>query len=177
MRALSLIAVLSLFLAGCGFKDLPKMKATTDQSLKAVVMEYRLRADIVPHLIDLVQDRKDSSLAKLVPSVQVAYSHAIGMDLPIEQLNEMQMNRLASFQIALGSSLTQLMAALGNDPKVNKGAYLSLKEQLDRAESRLAIARQKYREEAQSFNERLTKAPTKWYNRYHYKYQPFSDLQ
>lgn len=153
------------------------MKSEADQALKEVIMEYRLRADIMPHILELVKNRTDGEWPKLVSTAQMAHAHAIAMDLPLEKVDEVQMNRMASFQAALSTSLVEMMTALEKDAKVVKGDYLALKEQVDRAESRIAIARQKYRDVAPAFNERLNKIPDKWFNTFMYKFQPLHTLQ
>lgn len=164
-------------LSGCGYKDLPQFRQQAELALKDLVMQYRLRADIAPHLLDLVKGRTEKPWPTLIGDLQAAYGHAVAMDLPLEQFNEMQMNRMASFQTAFSTSLNQFMAALEKDAKVNKAQLLSLKEQLDRAENQIAVARQKYRVKAPAFNHSLNKIPQKWYNQFVYKYQPLWDLQ
>ena len=179
MRQFSFAMVLSLFLglSGCGYKELPKMKAEADEALKQVVMEYRLRADLVPHMLAAVKGRTDGNWPKIISEMQINHAHAIGVDMPIERLDDVQMNRMASFQAVLSNTLMTMMNALSNDSKVNKGEVLSLKEQLDRAENRLAVAKQKYRDVSPVFNEKLNKVPEKWFNSFLYKFQPLHPLQ
>lgn len=178
MRHILLVLGLASFLTGCGYKELPKMRTEAEAGLKSVMMEYRLRADIVPHLVQLVEGRKDGAWPQQIAELQKARAYAVGMDLPPSQLDEKQINRMASFQYALSSTLVQFINALDQDPKLQKKSeLLSIKEQLGRAETRIAEARQKYMSTAPEFNERLKKVPERWFNAWLYKFEPLLILQ
>ncbi|MGE0763634.1 MAG: LemA family protein [Bdellovibrionales bacterium] len=174
MRVRGFIALLGICfgLLGCGIKELPKMKAEADQALKDVMVQYRLRADIVPQLLKLVEGRKDAVWAKQIPNMVQAHRQAVGIDIPPEQLDEIQINRMISFQTALSTALVDFNAALEADKKINRGEHAAVKEQLSRAESRIAAARSRYQELAPHFNESLNQPPQKWWNQWFHKLKP-----
>lgn len=178
LRTLFLSLSLSLFFSGCGYKELPGMKEKAETSFTEMLLQYRLRADIVPHFLKLVEDRKEPTWVSLVKEVREAYVSAAAMHVPISQYNEKQMNRLQSFQYRLSSELVKLKGAMDKDPQLAKsGEYASLKEQLDRAEQRIATARQAYMADGPAYNSKLVKVPEKWFNRWIYKFQPLPVLE
>lgn len=140
---------------------------------RELLLQYRLRADIVPHLLKLVEGQKESTWVSLVKEVRGACVSAAAMHVAISQYNEKQMNRLQSFQYRLSSELVKLKSAMDHDPQLAKsGEYASLKEQLDRAEQRIATARQAYMADGPAYNSKLAKTPRKWFNQWIYKFQP-----
>jgi len=163
---------------GCGYKELPGLKEKAEGSFREMLVQYRLRADLVPHFLKLVEDRKEPQWQALSKEVRNAYLQAVGMDMPLSQYNEKQINRLQSFQYRLSSELVKMKNAMDNDPKVSKAAeYLSLKTQLETAEARIAGARQKYMADGPTFNAKLTKTPEKWFNNWFYKFEPLPVLE
>jgi LemA protein len=167
---------LGLVLNGCGYKELPGMKEQTQSALKNVMLQYRLRADIVPGIIKLLDQR--SQYQKLLAEIKTAHGNAIGIDIPIQQLDERQMNRLASFQSQLSSQIARAIQILDADKQIAANPeYQSIKNQLAAADGRVAAARQQYLSEAPKFNARLSKKPEKWFNAFLYKFEPFPQLQ
>ncbi len=172
------LAGLMIFLGGCGFRELPGLKQRADDSLKEVMLQYRLRADLVPHFLKLIENRKEPAWVKLRDEVGKAHGNAIGADVALDKLDERQMNRMASFQYQLSTQLVNLKRAFDADPKLKaNGEYASLKGQLERAEVRIASARQRYMAEGPLFNTRLTKGIEKWANKWFYKFEPVPALQ
>lgn len=169
----------ALFLSvGCGYKELPGLKSEADKSFKNVLLEYRLRADLVPHFMKLIEGRKEPAMTALHAQLSKAHADAVGIDIPAEKFDERQINRMASFQYVLSSELVKMKEALDNDAHISKnGEYQSLKEQLGRAEARIAAARQKFMVDGPSLNARLSKIPEKWFNSWLYKYEPVPALQ
>lgn len=163
---------------GCGFKELPGLKTEADKSFKSVLLEYRLRADLVPHFMKLIEHRKEAAFSALHSQLAKAHADAVGVDMPAEKFDERQINRLASFQYALSSELVKMKEVMDRDPQLAKnGEYQSLKEQLGRAEARIAAARQKFMVDGPNLNARLSKIPEKWFNSWLYKYEPVPALQ
>jgi hypothetical protein len=74
--------------------------------------------------------------------------------------------------------MARFFARVGADTVVSKESeYLSLKEQWDRAESRIASARQTFMGDVPAFNQRLEEFPERLANKYLYKLKPFPGLQ
>ncbi len=177
-RALLVVLSLLLTFSGCGYKELPGMKEKAEASFTEMLLQYRLRADIVPHFLKLVEDRKEPAWTTLVTEVRETYVSAAAMHMPISQYDEKQMNRLQSFQFRLSTELVKMRSAMDRDPKLAKSPeYASLKEQLDRAEQRVATSRQAYMAAGPQYNAKLVKVPEKWFNNWLYKFQPLPVLE
>ena len=154
------------------------MKDEGQKSLKNVMIQYRLRADLVPHLAKLIEARKEAEMKQLHQELVIDHGNALGVDLPLEKLDAKQMNRLASYQAQLSTTLVIAMKAMSADKTISQSAeYLSLKEQLVRAETRVAGARQDYLAKAPIFNVKLSTVPEKWFNAFLYKLESLPDLQ
>lgn len=165
-------------LAGCGFRELPGLKAHADAAFKEVMLQYRLRADLVPHFLKLIEGRKESTWLKLSEDLKRAHGNAIGVDMGLDKMDERQANRMASFQYQLSRELENMKTAMESDGKIKQnGEYASLKEQLQRAEVRIASARQRYMAEGPTFNQRIAKGVGKWANKWLYKFEPAPVLQ
>lgn len=178
LRNVALGLALIFGFGGCGYKELPGLKEKAEASFREMLMQYRLRADLVPHFLKLVENRQDAGWPALSKEVRNAYVQAVGMDMPLSQYNEKQINRLQSFQYRLSSELVKMKNAMEADAKVSRDAeYLSLKTQLETAEARIAGARQKYMADGPGFNSRLTKLPEKWFNGWFYKFEPLPVLE
>lgn len=162
----------------CGYKKLPGMKGAAETSLRNVMIQYRLRADIVPHLAKLIEGKKESNWKTLHQELLTAHGNALGVDLPLNQMNEKQMNRLASYQSQLSTVITTALTTMEADPSLKKNPeFQSLKEQFHRADTNVASARQDYISKAPAFNLKLNKVPEKWFNAFLYKLEPLPDLQ
>lgn len=176
MKARYIILAMGLALSGCGFKELPSMKQQVQESFREMQVQYRLRADLVPHFIKVVEGHREFS--GLVQELKASHLNAISMDMPIEKYDKKQMNRLVSFQSQLSGNLGRFITQITNDSRLSKnGEYLSLKEQLERYETRIHTAREIYDGKSVAFNQRLDEVPSKWINNFYYKFTPAPALE
>lgn len=170
---------LALMLNGCGYKELPKLKQDAEGSFKEMLMQYRLRADLVPHFIKVATSQKVSpNNQKVLDELSKAHQNAVAMDMPMDKFDEKQMFRLQSFQYELSRRLTQMITIFEKIPAIQSdGEYQSLKAQLDRIEARIAVARQDFMMKGPKYNSRLAMTPEKWFNQFLYKFKPMPVLE
>lgn len=171
-------ALLAATFSGCGYKELPGLKEKAESSFRNMLIQYRLRADLVPHFIKLAEGTKTPGVLEVVKSVAEAQGRAVALDMPINQFDEKQMNRFQSFHFALDREVMKMLEAFDKDPKIAKNPeYGSLKAQLDRLSARVASAQQQFRVDGPAYNVRLAKTPEKWFNQIFYKFQPLPVLE
>jgi len=99
------------------------------------------------------------------------------------QLNASDLNpeRLKAFEAAQGqlhSALGRLLAVAENYPQLKAdGPFRDLQAQLEGTENRITIARRRYIEAVQEFNNLVTVPPTSWTNGLMYHKQPKPQFQ
>ena len=50
-----LVALLTLFLGGCGLQSIPRSKNNVEASLAEITNQYKRRADLIPNLVNVVK--------------------------------------------------------------------------------------------------------------------------
>lgn len=150
---------------GCGFRDLPKSQSEVQASLQNLVVQNRLRADIVPHLMK--EAKSVGVQSEILARLEAAHARALSVDLRTDQIDERQMNRIASFQYALSSEIQSALSAL----ETTKSSRVSeFRGQFERADQAVIEARQKYQSTSSDFNQKLTSLPTRFWNNWYYHF-------
>src|SRR5512135_2044362 len=123
-------------------------------------MQYRARVNLVGQFLQISEVHKNRQLKQVVEEVQKAQFNAQKMDMPANQFDYMQMNRLESFESAFSGALVTMTSAFDHAPHLQKDArYLLLKQQLASLEARIAAAESKFRKDGPAYNERLQHIP------------------
>ena len=95
------------------------------------------------------------------------------MKLTVDQLTPENMKKFEAAQGELRSALGRLLAVAENYPQLKANEnFRDLQAQLEGTENRIAIARRRYIEAVQRFNDLVTVPPTSWTNSIMYKKQP-----
>jgi LemA protein len=164
----------ALTLAGCGIQSIPSSDNEVEAAWAEVVNQYKRRADLVPNLVATVKGyaahEKDT-----LDAVTSARARATGTTVNLGELDAQKMQDFQQAQGALGAALSRLLVVSEKYPdlKANEN-FRDLSAQLEGTENRITIARRRYIEAVQGFNNLVTVPPTSWTNSlfYHKEKKP-----
>ena len=172
------LALLAAALAtGCGVQSIPQAENAVGAAWAEVENQYQRRADLVPNLVNTVKGYAAHERETLQAVVD-ARAKATGITLTVNDLTPEKLQRFEEAQGQLKSALGRLLAISENYPQLKAdGAFRDLQAQLEGTENRIAVARRRYIEAVQSFNDLVTVPPTSWTNSMFYKKQPKAQFQ
>jgi LemA protein len=173
-RALSALLAIAVgaLLAGCGIQDIPQASNAVDAAWGEVQNQYERRADLVPNLVATVKGYATHEQETL-QAVTEARAKATSVTVSPADLDPAKMKQFEEAQGALSSSLGRLLAVSERYPdlKANEN-FKDLQTQLEGTENRIAIARRRYIEAVQAFNNVITVPPTSFTNSLFYHKSP-----
>lgn len=172
-RTLALtLAAAALALGGCGFQSIPRADNSVSAAWAEVENQYQRRADLVPNLVATVKGYA-SHEKETLEAVVDARARATQVTITADQLTPENLQRFEAAQGQLRSALGRLLAVSENYPnlKANEN-FRDLQAQLEGTENRIGIARRRYIEAVQGFNNLITVPPTSWTNSLMYHKQP-----
>jgi LemA protein len=175
---LSLVTASLLFLSGCGIQSLPQAKNQTEASLSEVTNQYKRRADLIPNLVATVKGYATHE-EKTLTEVTEARAKATNVTIDPSKATPAQLNQYAQAQGQLSQALGRLLAVSENYPALKADTqFRDLQAQLEGTENRITVARQRYIESIQQFNNLITVPPTSFTNSiiYHFDKMPQWDL-
>jgi LemA protein len=171
MRTLPLLAVTAL-VAGCGYQSIPQSENAVGAAWAEVENQYQRRSDLVPNLVETVKGYA-SHERQTLEAVVNARAQATQVKLSVDQLTPENMKRFEAAQGELRSALGRLLAVAESYPQLKANEnFRDLQAQLEGTENRIAIARRRYIEQIQQFNNLVTVPPTSWTNSIFYKKAP-----
>jgi LemA protein len=161
-------------LSGCGIQSIPQSKNQVEASLAEITNQYKRRSDLIPNLVETVKGYAKHERETL-DAVVSARSRATSVTLDPSRATPEQVEAFSRAQGELSQALGRLLAVSENYPdlKANQN-FRDLQAQLEGTENRITIARQRYIESIQGFNNLITVPPTSWTNSlvYHYEKMP-----
>jgi LemA protein len=157
---------------GCGVQSIPQSENAVGAAWAEVENQYQRRADLVPNLVETVKGYASHERETLEAVVQ-ARAQATQIHLSPEQLTPENLKRFEAAQNTLGGALGRLLAVSENYPQLKANEnFRDLQAQLEGTENRIAIARRRYIEQVQNYNNLVTVPPTSWTNALMYHKQP-----
>jgi LemA protein len=173
MRKTTLAAVsAALVLSGCGVQSIPQAENAVSGAWAEVENQYQRRSDLVPNLVETVRGYASHERGTLEAVVN-ARARATSIQLTADQLTPENMKKFEAAQGELRSALGRLLAVAENYPQLKANEnFRDLQAQLEGTENRIAIARRRYIEQVQAFNNLVTVPPTSWTNGILYHKQP-----
>jgi LemA protein len=164
MRSLRLIAALILLassLSGCGYNALQRQDEQVKASWAEVLNQYQRRADLVPNLVATVKGYA-SHEKEVLTAVTEARASVGSVSATPELVNDPQ--AFAKFQAAqqqMTSALSRLIAVSENYPQLKADAsFRDLQAQLEGTENRITVARMRYIEAVQAYNNTVRQFPS-----------------
>jgi LemA protein len=172
MRTTALAVAAALALGGCGFQSIPQSENAVGAAWAEVQNQYQRRSDLVPNLVETVKGYAAHERETLQAVVE-ARAKATQVQLNVDDLTPENMKRFEEAQGSLRSALGRLLAVAENYPQLKANEnFRDLQVQLEGTENRIAIARRRYIETVQQFNNLVTVPPTSWTNSIMYKKAP-----
>lgn len=158
------LALASLMAVGCGFQSIPRSDNAVAAAWAEVENQYQRRADLVPNLVQTVKGYA-SHERETLEAVIAARARATQVTITADQLTPENLQKFEEAQGQLRSALGRLLAVAENYPnlKANEN-FRDLQAQLEGTENRIGIARRRYIEAVQQFNDLVTVPPTSWTN-------------
>ncbi len=163
MRRLLLLLLFGLttLLSGCGYNALQAQDEQVKAAWSEVLNQYQRRADLVPNLVATVKGYAQHEQQVLTAVTQARA--AVGqIQITPELANDPE--ALAKFQAAqqqMGSALSRLIAVSENYPQLKADAnFRDLQAQLEGTENRITVARMRYIEAVQAYNNTVRQFPS-----------------
>jgi LemA protein len=171
-RVLPAALALAVLAAGCGFQSIPQGDNAVAAAWSEVQNQYQRRADLVPNLVETVKGYAAHEKETL-EGVIAARAKATQVQLTMNDLTPENLKKFEEAQAGLRSALGRLMAVSESYPQLKANEnFRDLQVQLEGTENRIAVARKRYIEAVQEFNNLVTVPPTSWTNSIMYHKQP-----
>jgi LemA protein len=156
---------------GCGVQSIPQGENAVAGAWGEVQNQYQRRADLVPNLVETVKGYAAHERETL-EAVIAARARATQVQLNANDLTPENLKRFEQAQQGLGGALGRLMVVAESYPQLRANEnFKSLQDQLEGTENRIAVARRRYIQSVQEFNNLVTVPPTSWTNSLFYKKQ------
>lgn len=157
----TLAAVVSLGASGCGYNRIQGADEQVKAAWAEVLNQYQRRADLIPNLVRTVEGFAQQE-RDVLTQVTEARSRAGAIQATPELLNDPQ--AFQAFQQAqgeLGSALSRLLVVVERYPELKSDQnFRDLQAQLEGTENRITVARRRFIEEVQQYNQVVLRFPT-----------------
>lgn len=172
LRTLPFALAALVLAAGCGIQSIPRAENDVAAAWGEVQNQYQRRADLVPNLVNVVKGYATHE-RETFQAVTEARATASKTVLQVEQLTPETMQQFEQAQAKLSGALGRLLAVSESYPDLKAdGRFRDLQVQLEGTENRIAIARRRYIESVQRFNNEVTVPPTSFTNSLFYHKLP-----
>jgi LemA protein len=163
-----------LFLASCGLQSIPTANNNVEASWAEVENQYKRRSDLIPNLVNTVKGYAAHEKETL-EAVISARAKATSMTIDPTKLSADKLKEFQDAQNGLSQALGRLLLVSEKYPdlKANEN-FIALQAQLEGTENRITIARRRYIESVQEFNNLVTVFPTSLTNSliHHFEKKP-----
>lgn len=154
----------ALALSGCGVQSIPQAENAVNAAWGEVQNQYQRRADLVPNLVETVRGYATHERETL-EGVMAARAKATQVQLNANDLTPENLKKFEEAQAGLRSALGRLMAVAEAYPQLRANEnFRDLQVQLEGTENRIAVARNRYIQAVQTFNNLVTVPPTSFTN-------------
>jgi len=174
-RLYAALAAVAVFLAACGVNSIPTAEENAKAKWADVQNYYQRRADLVPNLVSTVRAAAAQE-RNVLREVTEARASATRVTVSPDQLRDpAAMARFAAAQQQLTLSLQRLQEAY---PELRSNQnFLTLQDQLEGTENRIATARRDYNGAVQAYNTEIRTFPSVIGARIIYGSQPMAPYQ
>jgi LemA protein len=157
---LAILILLTASLSGCGYNALQRQDEQVKASWAEVLNQYQRRADLVPNLVATVKGYATHEKDVFIQVTEARASVGSIQATP-ELVNDPE--AFAKFQAAqqqMTSALSRLIAVSENYPQLKADAsFRDLQAQLEGTENRITVARNRYIQAVQDYNNTVRQFP------------------
>jgi len=168
------ILLISLFITSCGLQSIPQSNNNVEATWAEVQNQYKRRADLIPNLVSTVKGYAKHEQETLQGVIE-ARAKATAVTVDAKDLNPETLKKFQEAQSGLSQALGRLMVVAEKYPdlKANQN-FQGLQAQLEGTENRISVARRRYIESVQEFNNLVTVFPTSLTNSliHHFEKKP-----
>ncbi len=160
MKSTLAVLLLSFLLVSCGLQSIPQANNAVEASWAEVQNQYKRRSDLIPNLVNTVKGYAGHEKSTL-EGVIAARAKATSINVDAKDLNPESMKKFQAAQGELSQALGRLMVVSEQYPQLKANEnFQALQSQLEGTENRITIARRRYIETVQEFNNLVTVFPT-----------------
>ena len=155
---LAILAILVFWGVG-GYNGLVSTQESLNKSWANVENQYQRRADLIPNLVETVKGyaKHESSTFEAVVN---ARSKATQMTIDPTNLTPEKLQEFQAAQGELSSALGRLLLLREAYPELKANQnFIELQAQLEGTENRIAVAREQFNQEVQSYNTIVRRFP------------------
>ena len=155
---LAILAIL-VFWGNGGYNGLVSTQESLNKSWANVENQYQRRADLIPNLVETVKGyaKHESSTFEAVVN---ARSKATQMTIDPTNLTPEKLQEFQAAQGELSSALGRLLLLREAYPELKANQnFIELQAQLEGTENRIAVAREQFNQEVQSYNTTVRRFP------------------
>jgi len=164
-----IVLLFAALVPACGVQSIPEADNAVEAAWAEVMNQYKRRADLVPNLVQTVKGYAAHEEETLT-AVTEARARATRTTVQLDQLDASKMEELQRAQGALGSALSRLLVVAERYPELKADAsFRDLQAQLEGTENRISIARRRFIEAVNAFNNLVTVPPSSWTNSIFYQ--------
>lgn len=158
-------------LAGCGIQSIPQQKNAVEAALAEVNNQYKRRSDLIPNLVNTVKGYASHEKETLQAVIE-ARAKATSTQLNVSDASPEQIQQYQQAQGSLSQALGRLMVVAERYPNLKADQnFRDLQAQLEGTENRITIARNRYIETINGFNNLVTVFPTNLTNKLFFDYE------
>lgn len=177
MKKLILVLFTALIVTGCGVQSIPQANNDVEAKWAEVQNQYKRRADLVPNLVETVKGYATQEKETLTEVIE-ARAKATQVTVDPKNLDPAALQKFQQAQGQLGQALGRLMVVAERYPNLKSNQnFLALQSQLEGTENRITIARRRYIESVQQFNNLVTVFPTNLTNNIFFNYDKKPQFQ
>lgn len=160
MKSFITILFLSIFLTSCGLQSIPQSNNNVEAAWAEVENQYKRRTDLIPNLVNTVKGYA-SHEKETLEAVMTARAKATSVTIDPTKITPEKLKEFQEAQTGVSQALGRLMVVSENYPNLKANeSFQGLQVQLEGTENRIAIARRRYIEAVQEFNNLVTVFPT-----------------
>ena len=161
--ALGLVVVFMLLAGGCAvgkYNGIVSAEERVGAQWSEIHNQYKRRFDLVPQLVETVRGAADFEQSTIT-AVTEARASVGKLQLPDTLPDDpAQIEAFFEAQRGLSSSLSRLLVVAENYPQLRASQnFLSLQDQLEGTENRIAVARRDYIEAVRGYNTNIRRFP------------------
>jgi LemA protein len=158
---ISMTAVLSLSLSGCGYNEFQKLDEEVKAGWSEVLNQYQRRADLIPNIVATVKGEANFEQETLTKVVEARAKSTSIQATPELVNNPEAFEKFQKAQGELSGALSRLLVVSEQYPnlKANQG-FQDLRVQLEGTENRITVARNRYIKTVAEYNVLVRSLPS-----------------
>lgn len=146
--------------SGCSnYNRIVKLDESRDRSWGDVQTAYQRRADLIPNLVNIVESYANFEKSTF-EAVTQARASATQVKIDPSNMTPESLKQFDAAQFQLGQTLSRLLVSMEKYPELKANTqFTELTAELAGTENRISVARRKFNENVQSYNQDIRTFP------------------